>query len=73
MYMEVYEGIWRYIRVYEPSFSTLFFFNLLGVHFFYIVFVSAFLKVYGAREVAHLFSYEISRRMPSESCLGTHF
>ena len=37
-YMEVYEGIWRYISIHKPSFSTLFFFNFLGVHFFDIVF-----------------------------------
>ena len=45
------------------SFSTLFFFNLLVVHFVDI-FCSAFLKVW-------CLSREIARRMPSESCLGT--
>ena len=28
------------------------------------------MEVYRPREVSHLFSREISRRMPSESCLG---
>ena len=30
-------------------------------------------EVYKSREVSHLFSHQISRRMPSESCLETHF
>ena len=30
-------------------------------------------EVYKSREVSHLFSHQISRRMASESCLGTHF
>ena len=30
-------------------------------------------EVYKSPEVSHLFSHQISRRMPSESCLGTHF
>jgi len=30
-----------------------------------------FFGVYRPREVAYLFVHEISRRMPSESCLGT--
>ena len=28
-------------------------------------------EVYKSREVSHLFSHQISRRMASESCLGT--
>ena len=30
-------------------------------------------EVYKSREVSHLFSYQISRRMPPGSCLETHF
>ena len=30
-------------------------------------------EVYKSREVSHLFSHQISLRMLSESCLGTHF
>ena len=30
-------------------------------------------EVYNSREVSHLFSHQISLRMPSGSCLGTHF
>ena len=30
-------------------------------------------EVYKSREVSHLFSHPIFRRMASESCLGTHF
>ena len=30
-------------------------------------------EVYKSREVSHLFSHQISRRMPSESCLGIYF
>ena len=30
-------------------------------------------EVYKSREVSHLFSHQISRRMASESCHGTHF
>ena len=30
-------------------------------------------EVYKSREVSHLFSHPISRRMPPESCLGNHF
>ena len=30
-------------------------------------------EVYKSREVCHPFSHQISRRMPSESCLETHF
>ena len=30
-------------------------------------------EVYKSREVSHLFSYQISRRMASESYLGTYF
>ena len=30
-------------------------------------------EVYKSREVSHLFSRQISRRMASESCLGTYF
>ena len=29
-------------------------------------------EVYKSREVSHLFSHQISLRMPSESCLGTY-
>ena len=30
-------------------------------------------EVYKSQEVSHLFSHQISRRMASESCLGTYF
>ena len=30
-------------------------------------------EVYKSREVSHLLSHQISLRMPSESCLGSHF
>ena len=30
-------------------------------------------EVYKSQEVSHLFSRQISLRMPSESCLETHF
>ena len=30
-------------------------------------------EVYKSWEVSHLFSHQISRRMPLQSCLGTHF
>ena len=30
-------------------------------------------ELYKSREVSHLFSRQISRRMPPESCLETHF
>ena len=37
-----------------------------------IEYVEAY-EVYKSREVSHLFSHQISLRMPSESCLGTYF
>ena len=40
---------------------------------FLILNILKYMEVYRPREVSHLFSREISRRMPSESCLGTHF
>ena len=46
-YFDVCGGIWRYISIYEPSFSTLFFFNFGGVHFFDIVFLFYFLVLFG--------------------------
>ena len=30
-------------------------------------------EVYKSREASHLFSHQISRRMPAESCLETNF
>ena len=38
---------------------------------FSTLFFSVFLRVYKHREASHLFFREISRRKPSESCLGT--
>ena len=82
-YMEVYERIWRYIRLYEPTFPTFCFFICLGSTFSAFVFrlfwgplfrhcfFSGFLRVYRPWEVSLFFSRQISRRMPSESCLGT--
>ena len=70
--MEVYGGIWRHSRIYEHTFSTLFFFNFLGFTFSTLVcFFSLFLEVYRPWEVSHLFSRQIASRMHSESCLGT--
>ena len=54
----------------EPSLSTSVFFSFWGPLFRHC-FLSAFLKVYRPWEVSHLFSRQISRRMHSESCLGT--
>ena len=74
MYINIYKPTLStlfFFNFFEPTLSTLIFFNFLVVNFVDIVFVSAFLKVYRPREVAHVFSREISRRMASESCLGT--
>ena len=54
-------------------FVGIVFFQLFGGPLLQRCFFSAFLEVYRPWEVAHLFSREISSRMPSESCLGTHF
>ena len=61
-YMEVYEGIWRYLkvydvflRIYEPTFSTLFFFNFLGVHFIDIVFSTFFEGLQALGGISFLF------------------
>ena len=83
-YIKIHEGIWRYISMNEPTFSTLFLFQLFWTHLFDIVFcvnllVVHFVDIVFLRFVEGLqasvgssfFSREISRRMLSESCLGT--
>ena len=44
---------------------------ILGCIFSLFVFFYFLFAGFRPREIAHLFSHEISRRMPSESCLGT--
>ena len=57
----------------ETLFIDIVFVSLFGDPLFRHCLFSVFLRVYRPREASHLFSREISRRMPSESCLRMHF
>ena len=59
-----------FLQLFEaPLFRHCFFSTFWKTHFYQLFF--SFLRVYRPWEVAHLFSREIARRMPSEPCLGT--
>ena len=66
---KVHAKVWSWGTPWDPSYDH---FCVLGQTLKLLILkILMYMQVYGPWEVSHLFSREIARRMPFESCLGT--